>query len=65
MLASAPFMEEQFASDNYSGICPEAMEALLQANQGSTPARVSARINKRGSIRNKPSTDGIALEIGA
>jgi threonine aldolase len=31
-------MEEQFASDNYSGICPEAMEALLQANQGSTPA---------------------------
>jgi hypothetical protein len=27
--------------------------------------RVSARINKRGSIRNKPSTDGIALEIGA
>ena len=31
-------MEEQFASDNYSGICPEAMEALIQANQGSTPA---------------------------
>jgi hypothetical protein len=27
--------------------------------------RVSARINKRGSIRNKPSTDGSALEIGA
>ena len=38
MFVSAPPMEEQFASDNYSGICPEAIEALLQANQGSTPA---------------------------
>lgn len=31
-------MLEQFASDNYSGICPEALEALIEANQGSTPA---------------------------
>jgi threonine aldolase len=29
---------EQFASDNYSGICPEALEYMLQANQGSVPA---------------------------
>ncbi|MBD2355001.1 low specificity L-threonine aldolase [Tolypothrix sp. FACHB-123] len=29
---------EQFASDNNSGICPEALEYMLQANQGSAPA---------------------------
>ncbi|BAY24157.1 aromatic amino acid beta-eliminating lyase/threonine aldolase [Calothrix sp. NIES-2100] len=29
---------EQFASDNNSGICPEAWEYMLQANQGSAPA---------------------------
>ena len=29
---------EQFASDNYSGICPEALEYMLRANQGSSPA---------------------------
>ncbi|MBD2596721.1 threonine aldolase [Nostoc sp. MBR 210] len=29
---------EQFASDNYSGICPEALEYMLQANIGSAPA---------------------------
>ncbi|MBD2108565.1 low specificity L-threonine aldolase [Nodosilinea sp. FACHB-13] len=28
----------QFASDNYSGICPEALDYLLQANQGDVPA---------------------------
>lgn len=27
-------MIEQFASDNYSGMCPEAIAALLEANQG-------------------------------
>ena len=27
-------MLEQFASDNYSGMCPEAIAALLAANQG-------------------------------
>lgn len=26
--------EQQFASDNYAGLCPEALEALLQANAG-------------------------------
>ena len=26
--------QQQFASDNYSGICPEAVQALLEANQG-------------------------------
>ncbi|MBE9043029.1 low specificity L-threonine aldolase [Pleurocapsales cyanobacterium LEGE 10410] len=31
-------MLEQFASDNYSGICPEAMEYLVKANQGSALA---------------------------
>ncbi|GAB4241602.1 MAG: low specificity L-threonine aldolase [Elainellaceae cyanobacterium] len=30
--------QEQFASDNYSGICPEALEYMLQANQGHAPA---------------------------
>ncbi len=29
---------EQFASDNYSGICPEALEYMIKANQGSVPA---------------------------
>ena len=31
-------MLEQFASDNYSGICPEAMAYLHQANQGNALA---------------------------
>ena len=31
-------MLEQFASDNYSGICPEALDALMAANHGSAPA---------------------------
>jgi threonine aldolase len=29
-----PIHNQQFASDNYSGICPEAMQALATANQG-------------------------------
>jgi threonine aldolase len=28
----------QLASDNYSGICPEALDFLLEANQGDAPA---------------------------
>ncbi|HVZ84705.1 MAG TPA: low specificity L-threonine aldolase [Terracidiphilus sp.] len=31
-------LPQQFASDNYSGICPEAWEAMQQANQGHAPA---------------------------
>lgn len=31
-------MLEQFASDNYSGMCPEAIAALLEANQGAAIA---------------------------
>jgi len=31
-------MSEQFASDNYAGICPEALDYLLQANQGTAIA---------------------------
>jgi len=31
-------MLEQFASDNYSGICPEAMEYMTRANQGNAMA---------------------------
>ncbi len=31
-------MLEQFASDNYAGMCPEAIAALLAANQGSAIA---------------------------
>jgi threonine aldolase len=30
--------QEQFVSDNSSGICPEALDYLLKANQGSAPA---------------------------
>ncbi|NJL00066.1 MAG: low specificity L-threonine aldolase [Spirulinaceae cyanobacterium SM2_1_0] len=29
---------EQFASDNYAGICPEALDYTLKANHGSAPA---------------------------
>ncbi|PSN10609.1 threonine aldolase [filamentous cyanobacterium CCP5] len=29
---------QQFASDNYSGICPEALEYMLAANAGDVPA---------------------------
>ncbi|WP_413171426.1 low specificity L-threonine aldolase [Anabaena azotica] len=29
---------EQFASDNYSGICPEALDYMMKANEGSAPA---------------------------
>ena len=29
---------QQFASDNYSGMCPEAVEYLLAANIGDAPA---------------------------
>ncbi len=31
-------LDEQFASDNYSGICPEAMDYMAKANFGSAPA---------------------------
>ena len=45
---------QQFASDNYAGICPEALEALLAANSGHAPAygdddwtrRVSERLRE-------------------
>ena len=30
--------KRQFASDNWSGICPEALEALVAANRGHVPA---------------------------
>lgn len=29
---------EQFASDNYSGVCPEVLEAIINANEGSVPS---------------------------
>ena len=31
-------MSEQFASDNYSGICPEVLESIIRANSGHAPA---------------------------
>ena len=31
-------LQQQFASDNYSGICPEAVEYMLAANVGDAPA---------------------------
>lgn len=33
----APLNRRQFASDNYSGICPEAWEAMAEANRGHAP----------------------------
>jgi threonine aldolase len=33
-----PQRARQFASDTYAGICPEAMQALQEANRGHTPA---------------------------
>jgi len=33
-----PYPRHQFASDNNSGICPEALEAMLAANQGHAPS---------------------------
>ncbi len=32
------FDRRQFASDNYSGMCPEAMQALVEANEGHAPS---------------------------
>lgn len=32
------FTGQQFASDNYSGICPEALQAMIDANSGSCAA---------------------------
>lgn len=37
-MPSLNVMLEQFASDNYSGMCPEALAALVTANQGHAPA---------------------------
>ncbi len=31
-------MSQQFASDNYAGVCPEAWQAMQEANTGSVPA---------------------------
>ena len=33
-----PHTAQQFASDNYAGICPEAWDAMAQANRGHAPA---------------------------
>ena len=39
MLTASPTTRPiQFASDNYSGMCPEALEYLVKANQGDVPA---------------------------
>ncbi len=32
-----PPARRQLASDNYAGICPEALEAMLEANVGHAP----------------------------
>src|SRR6266702_767507 len=36
--SSSIYLPQQFASDNYSGICPEAWEAMGRANRGHAPA---------------------------
>ncbi|PZU58981.1 MAG: threonine aldolase, partial [Sphingobium sp.] len=33
-----PISTQQFASDNYAGACPEALDAMLAANSGSATA---------------------------
>jgi len=38
MIPVATPNRRQFASDNYAGICPEAWEAMAEANQGHAPA---------------------------
>lgn len=42
---------EQFTSDNASGICPEALEYTLKANQGSSPAYGNDEWTQRASDR--------------
>ncbi|CAN5230161.1 low specificity L-threonine aldolase [soil metagenome] len=41
--------DQQFASDNYAGICPEAFAAMAEANQGSAPAYGNDRWTERAS----------------
>jgi len=36
-MTSKPSLRRQFASDNYAGVCPEAWEALREANSGHVP----------------------------
>ncbi len=51
-LPTAPSPDrEQFASDNYSGICPEAWEYTLQANTGSAPAYGNDEWTRRAADR--------------
>jgi threonine aldolase len=38
MMARDRPMQQQLASDNYAGLCPEALAALEQANQGHAPS---------------------------
>lgn len=38
MRTPQPLARRQFASDNYAGIAPEALQALAEANRGHTPA---------------------------
>jgi threonine aldolase len=33
-----PMLRRQFSSDNYAGICPEALSAISEANRGHAPA---------------------------
>jgi threonine aldolase len=35
---TAPARAQHVASDNYSGVCPDALAAMLEANQGHVPA---------------------------
>src|SRR6266496_5798929 len=37
-ISAMPPNPQQFASDNYSGICPEAWAAMAEANRGHAPA---------------------------
>lgn len=37
-MTQSPVRSRQFGSDNYAGICPEALQALVDANGGHVPA---------------------------
>lgn len=48
-VATATVLKRQFCSDNWAGVCPEAWEAMAQANQGHAPAYGEDDWTKRAS----------------
>lgn len=48
-VATATAVKRQFCSDNWAGVCPEAWEAMAEANQGHAPAYGEDEWTKRAS----------------